>query len=79
MTSSSDSKISPVKHQRRKLRQKLRKGQIVEQNMLERRCGKLSSTSNDESNDDFSDGDSLSSDEDMYHSQRQPVSKKTYL
>ena len=79
MTSSSDSKISPVKHQRRKLRQKLRKEQLMEQNQLYKRTRKISSTSNDESNDDFSASESLSSDNDTSPVQRRTVSKKTYL
>jgi hypothetical protein len=82
-TTSSDSRTSPVKRQRRKLRQKTKKGANVENsNFGYRKTRKFSSTSADESNDD---DDYLSDDCDKVtstsnHNQLiKPNTKMTYL
>ncbi|XP_052813736.1 mucin-4-like isoform X2 [Mya arenaria] len=76
-TTSNEEKISPVRKQRRKIKLRNKKDQSAVKNQGKAKTRQFSSTSNDESNDDYSDGSS--SDNYLVQEQSMKSKKMTYL
>lgn len=79
-TTSNESRVSPVKRPRRKLRQRIRKVENYNQGYVKSR--KFSSTSADESNDEessLSDSNSYTSDEDKSNNEKPQLKKNTKM